>query len=150
VPHPRTTVTTTPERIRIDTAPTADSCRVAKVDSTLGLIIGYGAVCKEMGEDYYDEHKDHLPEDEMVKATVGFMEGSRSAKIMHAGEKVGRVVCAFPMSTDIAAALKMTAERTGVVIAWKPDDRSMLAKFESGEWTGFSFGGWATREEVPE
>jgi hypothetical protein len=149
VPHPRTTVTTTPERIQFSTAP-SDQCRVAKVDARVGMIVGYGAVCKEAGEDYYDLHDEHLPEDEMVQATVKFMEGARSAKIMHAGEDVGRVVCAFPLDTATAAALELTAKRTGVLIAWKPNDRSILQKFESGEWTGFSFGGWATPELVIE
>jgi hypothetical protein len=146
-------VTTTPDRVQFSTAP-SDACRVAKVDARLGMIVGYGAVCKEVGEggaleDYFDLHDEHLPEDEMVQATVKFMEGARSAKIMHAGEDVGRVVCAFPLDSATAAALELTAKRTGVLIAWKPNDRSILQKFESREWTGFSFGGWATPELVP-
>lgn len=143
-------MTTPADRSRIDTAPAGELCRVAKVDSELGLVIGFGAVCTEKGADYYDLHGDHLPEDEMVKATVDFMKSARSAKVQHAGEDVGQVVCAFPMSREIFKALFDGAEppRSGVIIGWQPTDKALLKKFADGEFTGFSFGGSAYRDEV--
>lgn len=146
-------MTTSPNRSRIDTAPAGEKFRVAKVDSDLGIIFGFGAVCTEGGEDYYDLHGDHLPEDEMVRATTDFAKSARSAKIMHAGEDVGQVVQVFSMSGEIFKALwpDMPAPtRTGVLIAWQPTDKSLLKKFVDGEWTGFSFGGTAYRDEVAE
>lgn len=145
-------MTTPADRSRIDTAPAGEKFRVAKVDSDLGIIFGFGAVCMEAGQPYFDLHDEHLPEDEMVPATVGFMKSARRARIMHGEQDVGQVVCAFPMSGDIFKALfdGLEAPRTGVIIGWQPDDRSMLQKFaEGGEWTGFSFGGWASKEDVP-
>lgn len=142
-------MTTIPDSSRFETAPAGQSFRVAKVDSRRGIVVGYGAVCTEKGEPYFDLHDEHLPEDEMLDATLAFVESARDAKVMHEGGPVGKVVCAFPLTTDIAKALDIITERTGVLIVWKPDDRDLLTKFASGEWTGFSFGGWASKEDVP-
>jgi len=144
----------TDDRHRIDTAPTGEACRVAKVlvetgDDRLGLVIGYGAICKELGEDYWDEHGDHLSEEEMLKAATKFMRGARRAHVMHDDVNVGQVVFAFPLTTEIAKALELPEpKQTGLLIAWAPDDKSVLAKFHSGEWTGFSFGGSARRRRL--
>jgi hypothetical protein len=144
-------MTTQPARSNFDTAGPKDLCRVAKVDTGLGVVIGFGAVCTEQGAPYYDLHGDHLPEDEALQATVEFMKTARSAKIMHEGEDVGVVLSATMISAEIGKALwGIDLPRTGVVITWAPTDKAMLAKFASGEWTGFSFGGSAYRDEVTE
>lgn len=136
------------DRTRIETA---DRCRVAKVDESLGLVMGWGLVCTEDGQPYYDAHGDHISETEMLKAATKFMRTKRAAKIMHDGADVGQVVFAYPVLGDVFKALDLPGpSRTGLVIAWSPDDRSMLAKFKSGEWTGFSFGGDAYLRPVKE
>jgi hypothetical protein len=119
---------------------------VAKVDSKLGLVFGYAMVCKENGEPYFDVQGDHIDESAMLEALADFAENSRVAKEMHAGDERGAVVFSFPMTTDIAAALNIKVEKTGALIAMKPD-AAMLARFESGELSGFSIGGSRITDE---
>lgn len=124
-------------------------CNIAKVDKTLGLVMGYAIICKEAGEDYFDVQGDHIPEDAMLEASVDFMENSRVVKDMHAGAQQGSVVFAWPMTSDIAKAFGIKTDKTGLMIAIKPSNKDILEKFASGEYTGFSIGGKRiTDEEV--
>lgn len=116
------------------------TARVLKVDSGLGLVMGYAIVCTEDGEPYYDLQGDHITEGAMLTASLDFMENSQVAKEMHRGEQTGRVVFAWPMTADIAKAFGVETSRTGLMIAVRPDD-DMLAKFRDGTYTGFSIGG---------
>lgn len=123
----------------------ATKVTVAKVDESLGLVFGYAIVCKLAdGSDYYDLQDEHIPEDVMLKALCDFMLGERAMKDMHAGDPVGQVVFAFPMTTDIAKALGITVEKTGALVAMKPANKALLQKFATGEYTGFSIGGFVT------
>jgi hypothetical protein len=100
---------------------------VAKVDTGLGLVFGWGIVCTEKGEDHFDTQGDHIPEDVMVEATSDFMENARVAKDMHsADEPHGTIVHSFPL--------------TGWMVAMKPS-AEILKKYEDGTYTGFSIGG---------
>lgn len=119
---------------------------VVKVDDTLGLVMGYAIVCKEAGEDYFDLHGDHIPEEAMLKAALDFMQNSRVAKEMHAGDEVGQVVFAWPMTTEVAKAFGFEVQKTGLLIAMRPD-KDMLAKFRDGTLTGFSIGGNRVEDE---
>lgn len=124
-------------------------CNIAKVDQTLGLVMGYAIICKEAGEDYFDVQGDHIPEDAMLAASVDFMENSRVVGEMHKGEEGGSVVFAWPMTSDIAKAFGIKTEKTGLMIAIKPKKKETLEKFANGEYTGFSIGGKRiTDEEV--
>lgn len=128
--------------------------RVVKVDKSLGLVFGYAIVCKRNGEDYYDLNIDsktgermpeHIPESAMLEAAVDFAKNSRVAKEMHDGDQRGDVVFTFPLTTEIAKALGIQTNTTGLLIAMKPDAK-MLEKFASGELKGFSIGG--SREKI--
>lgn len=116
-------------------------CEVAKVDNKLGLVFGFAIVCKQDGKKYFDLQDHHIPEDAMLKSATDFMLNSRVSKDMHRGSEDGQVVFAFPLTTDIAKALDITTKKTGLLIAMKPS-KKVLAKFESGEYTGFSIGGF--------
>lgn len=128
---------------------------VCKVEKRLGLVFGYAIICKVDGEDYYDLGSydeatgqvvsDHISEDEMIAAVTDFMKSARVAKEMHAGDQRGGVLHSLPLTTDIAKALGLEAKMTGWIVAMQPD-ADMLAKFESGELTGFSIGGAGSRE----
>lgn len=123
---------------------------VAKVDTGLGLVFGWGIICTEKGEDHFDLQGDHIPEDIMVEATSDFMENARVAKDMHsAAEPHGSIVHSFPLTADIAKAMGITTEKTGWMVAMKPS-ADILAKYESGEYTGFSIGGDCAYVEVAE
>jgi hypothetical protein len=119
---------------------------IVKVDESLGLVFGFAIVCKKDGEDYYDVQDDHIPEDAMMKAAADFMENSRVAKEMHVGDQKGGVIFAFPLTTEIAKALGIETEQTGLLIAMKPPPE-VLSKFKSGEYTGFSIGGRRVEDE---
>jgi hypothetical protein len=114
---------------------------VAKVDQSLGLVFGYAMVSKIDGEDHYDLQGHHIPEDTMLKVSTQFMETSNVAKEMHSGNPIGKYVFAFPLTTEIAKSLGIVAKQTGLLVAMKPDNAETLAKFASGEFTGFSIGG---------
>ena len=117
-----------------------------KFDETLGLVMGFIIICKQDGQRYFDLHGDHIPEDAMLKAALDFMENSRTAKEMHTNEKRGSIVFAWPMTDDIAKAFDIETHTTGLMIAMKPD-AEMLERFESGELTGFSIGGFRGEDE---
>jgi cation transport regulator len=120
---------------------------VAKADETLGLVFGYGIVCKIDGEDYFDLQGDHIPEETMLKALLLFSSNGSVAKAMHSGEQIGSYPFIFPMTEDIAKSLDIQVKKTGALIAMKPDSPEILAKFADGTWTGFSIGGYAKTVE---
>jgi hypothetical protein len=129
---------------------------VFKVDEEIGLVFGFGLVSTINGEPYFDKQGDHIPEDSMLEAAADFMLNSRVAGEMHAkdddGEivKDGTVVFAFPLTSDVAKAFDIKTVRTGLLVAIKPS-ADVLAKFKTGEYTGFSIGGTRIEdEEVPE
>lgn len=115
-----------------------------KADTDLGLIFGYAIVSQKDGEDYYDLQDEHIPEDVMLEAATDFMKGSRIVKIKHQGESVGKVLHSFPVTTDIAKAFGLVTKETGWIIGVQPDDQKDVDKFISGEYTGFSIGGFGT------
>lgn len=122
--------------------------KVAKVDRALGLVLGWAIVCKVDGQDYFDLQGDNIPEEVMLKGAAEFMENSRAAKAMHAGPDRGSILFAFPMTEEIAKVYGFdTKGKSGLMVAAKFDD-GVLAKFDSGEYTGFSIGGECTREDA--
>ena len=122
---------------------------ILKVDKSLGLVFGYAIVCKIDGEDHYDLQGHHIPENVMLKAMTNFMDGGgAAAKEMHTGANIGKVVFAFPMTTEIAKALDIGVKQTGAIIAMKPDNKDVLLKYASGAYTGFSIGGKGTLEDA--
>lgn len=127
-----------------------NKAEVFKVDEELGLVFGWGLVSKVEGEEFFDSQGDHIPEESMLKAAVDFMQDSRAAKEMHDGDQVGTIVFAFPLTADIAKSMDITTKYTGLMIAMRPTDPEVLAKFKSGEYSGFSIGGRRIEDEVVE
>ena len=126
--------------------------RIAKVDKKLGMVFGWAVICKVNGEDYYDRNIDqagkhegqrvpeHITEDAMLKSAVGFVEKGAKANEMHVGPDIGCYPFVFPMTSDIAKAMGIQTDKTGLMVALKaPPD--VIAKFETGEYTGFSIEG---------
>lgn len=126
------------------------AANVVKVDDSLGLVFGWAIVSKIEGAPYFDLHGDYIPEDSMLKASTEFMLSDREAKVMHVGKAQGKIVFAFPITEDIAKAFGMTTKQTGLLIAMKPDDPEVLAKFRDGTYTGFSMGGSRVKDEPGE
>lgn len=121
--------------------------KVEAINKKLGMVFGFGIVCKEDGVDYFDLQDDHIPEDAMLKAAADFSDGARMHREMHDGES-GQWLFIFPMTGDIAKAFGITTRKTGLMLGFKPS-ADVLAKFEDGTYTGFSIGGLRiTDEEV--
>lgn len=117
------------------------SVEITKVHEELGIVMGYAIVCKENGEEYYDLQGDHIPEEAMLKASADFMQNSRVADDMHNESKIGDIVFAFPLTTEIAKEFNIETNKTGLIIGLKPSEE-ILSKFKSGEYKGFSIGGY--------
>lgn len=130
--------------------------KVANIDEELGVVFGWAIVCTEKGQPYYDLNIDwegqyagervpeHIPEPTMLKACLEFMEtDERAGNEMHAGPELGKFVCAFPLTAEIAKAMGISSDKTGLMVGYKPPE-AVLAKFKSGEYTGFSIEGWRT------
>jgi len=116
------------------------TCDVVKTDDELGLVFGFAMICSKNGEPYVDLQDDFIPERAMLKAAVSFMSTTdRISGDMHA-KADGKVVFAFPLTSDIAKALDIETQTTGLLIAMRPSEE-VLNKFKSGEYTGFSIGG---------
>lgn len=121
-------------------------------DPKLGLVFGWAMVTAEKNErgvfePYFDLQGDNITDKAMLKSSMDFMLGSRTHKAMHDGEKVGTVVFMFPLAKDIANAFGLETKKTGLMIAVKPDTQDLLAKYESGEYKGFSIGGKRVLDE---
>lgn len=119
-----------------------DSLKIIKVDDCLGLLFGFAIISKMDGEDYYDLQDDHITEDAVLKAALDFSAYSdRAAKLMHAGWPIGRVVFMFPLTDEIAKALDIKTNKTGLIIGIKVHDEKILEAYQEGTFTGFSIGG---------
>lgn len=151
-----------PHSDALKSAPSEDAgFRIAKIDESLGLVFGWAIVCKHNGQDYYDLNVDyagqyagervpeHIPEGVMMKAAAEFMETARPGNEMHSGPDRGTYAFAFPLTTEIAKAMGIVTEKTGLMVAYKPPPE-VFAKFKSGEYKGFSIEGKRlSYEETP-
>ena len=113
---------------------------ILKVDDELGLVFGWAIVCTRDGEPYYDKQGDHIPEDAMLRAATDFAKSARASHEQHDRPAAGQVVHSFPLTAEVAKRFGLETSTTGLMIAVAPD-AAMLAKFKSGELTGFSIGG---------
>ena len=121
-------------------------CKVAGVQH--GLVFGWLATATEKsakGErlPHFDLQGDYLPMDALIEAGADFMAKSREAREQHQPGERGAVLFCLPMDESIAKGLGLKLGKfEGLIIGMKPTP-DMLAKFESGELSGFSLGGSA-------
>lgn len=131
---------------------------ILKVDDELGVVFGYAIVCREKDaqgnwQDHYDTQGHHIPESEMLKASIEFAQQQltalekRASKDMHEGDDIQEVVQMIAVTEELAKALEWDIKKTGLVIALKPT-ADVLALYKSGERTGFSMGGNGVLDEV--
>lgn len=122
--------------------------KILKVDDGLGLVFGWGIICKIDGEEYFDVQDDAIPEEAMLEAVTDFAKTARTSGDMHVFED-GTVVHEFPLTEEIAKAFDITCPKTGWMVAVEPSPE-VYAKFKSGEYTGFSIGGERILDEPVE
>ncbi len=116
------------------------TCKIEKADASLGLVFGWGIICTENGEPYFDLQDDWIPPSAMLKAACDFQLHSRATDDMHDENPDGIVVFSFPMTNDIKKVYRIQCDREGWMIAARPSE-DVFDKFLSGEYTGFSIGG---------
>lgn len=128
------------------------TAEVLKVNDEQGIVFGWGIICTEKGENYFDTQGDHIPDATMFKATSEFMYDVRAAGEMHARHADGKavhkgiIVHSMPLTKELADIFSIKTERTGWMIGMKPD-ADMLDKFRDGTYTGFSIGGLRGEDE---
>ncbi len=115
--------------------------KLAKVDEDHGLVFGWGIVCNENGQPYFDRQGEHIPEAVMFKAAIEFSLAANGMDDSHNEVHSGEVRFQFPMTKEVQEAYGIECSRTGWLICAAPDEE-FLAKYASGEYTGFSIGGW--------
>jgi len=120
---------------------------VLKVAEGEGVVYGWGMVSSIKGEPYYDTDNEHIPSDVLRKSAVGFMESDRISNLQHGAEDVGTIIFGFPLTKEIAESMGIKSEIEGFMVGLKPN-KETLAKFVSGELTGFSLEGMGIAEDV--
>lgn len=122
---------------------------VLKVSAELGIVFGWAVICSKNEERYFDLQDDHATEQAIIKGALDFMLHSRKAKEMHWRSDAGEIPLAWPLTADVKKAFGIQCDKTGLMIAMKPDTE-MFEKFKSGELTGFSIGGYCDEYEYIE
>lgn len=124
------------------------NCAILKADEEQRMVYGWASVIEKGGEVYTDLQGDQIDPDTMHRAWIEFMRHERAAKAMHHGQDRGQVLFAMPLTRDIQKAFGLECDRAGVAVGVYVDDDEALAKAKSGEFTGFSIGATAQREDV--
>jgi hypothetical protein len=114
--------------------------KVQEVNKSLGLVFGWGIICKKDDTHYVDHGEDHIPQEQMLKSVLDFMENSRIVDDMHDNDDHGCVIFSMPMTEEIAKAYNIQTDTYGWMVGIKPTEE-LFEKFASGEYTGFSIGG---------
>jgi hypothetical protein len=143
------------------------SGQFTKADADLGLVFGWAIVCTEKGTRYFDTQGDHIPDDEMLKASTAYMRSPRSMGVNHekratvvvergvvkyskSAKRLGTIVHSWPMTSEVAKAFGFPTRKTGWLIAAMPDDKDVVKRVDDGELVDFSIGGWRGEDEVIE
>lgn len=129
--------------------------KVLKTVAKNKLVYGWAMVNKVRNEndelvDYFDTDNEHFPEDITLEAFEEFMTGDRLVDNIHDEKPIGQIVFGFPMISDIAEAFGILDKlpQTGIIVGMRVDNAEILAKYESGEYTGFSIGALANFEDL--
>ena len=113
-----------------------------KYDEDNKIVFGYAIISKVDGVEYVDKQGDHIPEDSIIDATRDFMDNNREGHIMHAGQKVGKVLYSFPLTEEIAKSLDIEAKTYGFLIGMRVDNKEVMKSVIEGDTASFSIGGY--------
>jgi nitrite reductase/ring-hydroxylating ferredoxin subunit len=106
-----------------------------------GIAYGWAVVSTIDGLPYTDLQGDYIPADTIPEVAAEFMAGQRVGKDLHAGEQVADVLFAWPATDEINRGVEYSGRKTGLLIGWRPYDKSLLELITAGERVGFSIGG---------
>lgn len=122
---------------------------VAKVDTDRRMVFGWGQIVTEKGQELFDTDNQAIPKVVALDGWLEFAKGNRMLKAMHAGESRGMIPFIFPMFDDVVKSLGFEPiGKEGIAVGAFIEDDETLAKFDSGEYSGFSIGGGAVWEDV--
>ena len=109
------------------------------------ILFGFAVLDTVDGEAYYDLDGDHISADVLVAAAEDYARYSRVVLYEHDGHSVGTARFVFPLTEDIADDLGLSPlNRTGLLVGLAVD-KAMVALLDEGRITGFSIGGYLTR-----
>jgi hypothetical protein len=128
---------------------------IAKVAPEKQLVFGWLSVAvDEDGELVEDLHEDEIPPDELEGAAYEFVLMHRNAGEMHEHTSgIGRLIesfCTTPEKLRAMGIPKGVLPECGWWVGFKIDDPEVWTKIKSGEYSAFSIGGTAMREEHDE
>lgn len=125
---------------------------IAKTDEDRQLVFGWLSVAVDKaGEVIIDSQGDIIEEEVLEKAAYDFTLDARRAGAMHKRiDGIGRLVESMVFTVEKQEALGIPEGTLPVAwwIGFKIDDSDTWAKVKSGEYSAFSIGGKAVREEV--
>ena len=109
------------------------------------ILFGFAVLDTVDGEAYYDLDGDHISADVLVAAAEDYARYSRVVLYEHEGHSVGTARFVFPLTEDIADDLGLSPlNRTGLLVGLAVD-KAMVDLVDLGQITGFSIGGYLTR-----
>lgn len=118
--------------------------KIEKEQPGLQTVFGWAMVAVEKDGRYYiDTQGTYLSASLILRSATKFMRLSRKSDDRHDEKTVGEVVFAWPFF-DAFKAFGLPDKKRGLAVGVQYDDKSIFDKFLSGEYTGFSTGGWAT------
>ena len=119
----------------------SSSVNIIKADDEQRIVWGWASVATENGEPVFDVHGDHIPMEELTKASVDFMRNYRVGKTEHFGKQTSEVIAMLPLSKSLAEALGIQTNREGLVVGFKVHDDETWNGIKSGDLPAFSIGG---------
>lgn len=119
----------------------SSSVNIIKADDEQRIVWGWASVATENGEPVFDIHGDHIPMEELTKASVDFMRNYRVGKTEHFGKQTSEVIAMLPLSKSLAEALGIQTNREGLVVGFKVYDEDTWNGIKSGDLPAFSIGG---------
>lgn len=119
----------------------SSSVNIIKADDEQRIVWGWASVATENGEPVFDIHGDHIPMEELTKASVDFMRNYRVGKTEHFGKQTSEVIAMLPLSKSLAEALGIQTNREGLVVGFKVHDDETWNGIKSGDLPAFSIGG---------
>jgi hypothetical protein len=126
-----------------------EETKVLKVDDEQRIVYGWASVVTEDGAPVVDSQGDVIEPIEMEKMANDFMLDVRTAKAMHAGDKIGEVIHSLPLTDALTKALGLQSDMEGWIVGVKIHSDEVWESVKSGEFAGFSIGGKAaSREEM--
>lgn len=123
---------------------------IVKTDMDRRLVFGWGQLVTKNGEEIFDTDNQSIPKTVALDGWLDYAKGDRLLKQMHKGESRGMVPFIFPFYDDVLKSLGVENPlgQEGIAVGAFIGDDETLAKFDSGELTGFSIGGGAVWEDL--